>query len=177
MPWAETLVSIPNRALFGSGCYLRPGRYLGPMNEFFHGYQHSMFYMCACMHTIQYVWSCEYTQPPPPPPPWAFTRTWVTTRVKRVDVLYLGAYTEGGRYFVWALLRAFTVLVRKRSYIISVKHASYKKKTTPVKQAGNRQLLGICVAHIKVRYSTASSAVTSPKGRDKTNIRLVCDEK
>ena len=50
---------------------------------------------CACMHAIQDVRSCEYTQPP-----WAFTRTWATTRsrVKRVDMLYLGAYTEGGRY-------------------------------------------------------------------------------
>ena len=52
------------------------------------------------MHTVQDVWSCEYTQPPR-----AFTRTWATTRVKRVDMLYLGAYTEGGHYFGWALLR------------------------------------------------------------------------
>ena len=66
-----------------------------------------MFYtknMCTCMHTIQDVRSCEYTQPP-----WAFTRTWATTRVKRVDMLYLGTYTEGGRYFGRALLPAFTV--------------------------------------------------------------------
>ena len=63
--------------------------------NFFRGYQHStgMFYTCTCMHTIQDVCSCEYTQPP-----WAFTWTWATTRIKRVDMLDLGAYTEGGRY-------------------------------------------------------------------------------
>ena len=61
---------------------------------------------CTCMHTVQDVRSCEYTQPPR-----AFTRTSATTRVrvKRVDMLYLGANTEGGRYFGWGLLRAFTV--------------------------------------------------------------------
>ena len=32
-----------------------------------------------------------------------------TVHVKRVDMLYLAAYTEGGRYFGRALLRAFTV--------------------------------------------------------------------
>ena len=47
----------------------------------------------ACMHITHDVRSCEYMQPP-----WAFTRTWATTGVKRVDTLYLGAYTEGGRY-------------------------------------------------------------------------------
>ena len=59
------------------------------------------------MHNVQDIWSCEYTQLP-----CAFTRTWATTQVKRVDMLYLGAYTEGGRYFGWVLLRAFTVLHR-----------------------------------------------------------------
>ena len=58
---------------------------------------------CTCMHTVQdvHVRSREYMQ--------AFTQAWVTTRVKRVDMLYLGAYTEGGRYYGWALLRALTV--------------------------------------------------------------------
>ena len=56
--------------------------------------------LCTCMHTIQDVRSCEYTQPPR-----AFTRAWVTTRVERVDKQSLGAYTEGGRYY-----RAFAVV-------------------------------------------------------------------
>ena len=55
------------------------------------------------MHTIQDLRSCEYTKPPR-----AFTQMWATTRVKRVDMLYLGAYT-GGHYFGWALFQAFTV--------------------------------------------------------------------
>ena len=49
-----------------------------------------MFYtknMCTCMHTIQDVQSCEYMQLPR-----AFTRTWATTRIKHVDMLYLGAF-------------------------------------------------------------------------------------
>ena len=79
--------------------------------NYFHGYQHSAFYTCTCMHTTQDIWSCEYTQPP-----WAFTRTWATTRVKRVDMLYRGTYT-GGRYFGWALLRAFTVPSLNRASI------------------------------------------------------------
>ena len=79
----------------------------GLMNDFFHGYQHSMFYIkniknktCTCMHTIQDVWSYEYTQPP-----WAFTRMWATTRVKRVDMLSTWARTRrvgaisDGRYY------------------------------------------------------------------------------
>ena len=41
--------------------------------------------------------------------PRAFARTWAITQVKRVDMLYLGAYTESGCYFRLALFRAFTV--------------------------------------------------------------------
>ena len=76
--------------------------------NFFHRYKHSMFYtknMCTCMHAIQDVRSCECMQPP-----WAFTWTRATTQVKRVDMLYLGTYMEGGRYFGWALLRTFMVV-------------------------------------------------------------------
>ena len=76
---------------FGPGRYLRPGCYLGPMDELFHGYVlHNNKKMCTCMHTIQDVRSCEYTQPPR-----AFTQTWATIRIKRVDMVYLGAYTCG----------------------------------------------------------------------------------
>ena len=32
-----------------------------------------------------------------------------TVPVKRVDMLYLVAYTEGGRYFGWVFLRSVTV--------------------------------------------------------------------
>ena len=46
-----------------------------------------------------------YTQPP-----WAFTRTWATTRVERGDMLYLGAYTEGGRYFGLLWYHIITVI-------------------------------------------------------------------
>ena len=60
-------------------------------------YTNKHVHMHAC-HTRCTVRSCEYMQPPPPWP-WAFIRTWTTARVKRVDMLYLGAYTEGGRYF------------------------------------------------------------------------------
>ena len=86
----------------------RTRRYLGPTEEFFTGISTVCFTpknTCTYMHPVHDVRSCEYTQPPPPP---AFTWTWTTTRVKRVDMLYLGAYTEGGRYFRWALLRVFT---------------------------------------------------------------------
>ena len=51
----------------GPGCYLRPDVSKGLMDEFFHGYQHSMFYtknMCTCIPAVQDVRSCEYTQPP-----------------------------------------------------------------------------------------------------------------
>ena len=85
---------------FGPGRYLEPGCNLGPMDEFCHGYQHSMFTpknTCTCMHTVQDVRSCEL--------PRAYTRMWATTRVKCIDMLYLGAYTEGGRYFRWALFQ------------------------------------------------------------------------
>ena len=67
------------------------------------------------MHTVQDVRSCEYTQPPR-----AFTR------IKRVDMLYLGAYMEGGCYFGWALLQAFTVRILEspfRDVIGSLKFA------------------------------------------------------
>ena len=64
---------------------------------------------CTCMHTVQEVRSCEYTQPPK-----AFTRTGVTARIKHVYMLYLGAYTEGGRYFGWwALFRMGVITVRE----------------------------------------------------------------
>ena len=55
---------------------------------------------CTCVHTIQDVRSCEYTQPP-----WVFTRMWATTRVKRVDMLSTWARTRrvgaisDGRYY------------------------------------------------------------------------------
>ena len=61
-----------------------------------------MFYTCTGMHTVQDVRSAA--QP--------FPRTWLmdhTVHVKRVHMLYLAAYTEGGRYFGRALLQASTV--------------------------------------------------------------------
>ena len=76
---------------------------------FFHGYHHSMFYTkntCTTAHrTICMV--IGHVRPGRLHGPWA------TTRVKRVDMLYLGAYTQGGRCFAWALVRAFTVDSRK----------------------------------------------------------------
>ena len=97
-------VKARNNALGGNvtkhpktGRYLGPGRYFGPLDEFFStGISTVCFtphYMCTYIHTIQDVPSCEYTQLPR-----AFTRTQATTRIKRVDMLCVGAYTEGGRY-------------------------------------------------------------------------------
>ena len=93
---------------FGPGCYLGPGSYIGLMDDFFfRGISTVCFTpknMCTCMHAVQDVQPCEYTQPPR-----AFTSTWAT-QIKLVDMLYLGAYTEGRRYFGRALLKAFTVV-------------------------------------------------------------------
>ena len=70
--------------------------------NFFHGYQHGMFYTKKHVYAIQDARSCEYTQPP-----WAFTQTWATSRVRRVDMLYLGAYTAGGCLFRIGVISGF----------------------------------------------------------------------
>ena len=73
-----------------------------------------MFYTKKRMHMHAYRTRCMVTQvyaPPLPPPP-ALTRAWATIQVKHVDMLYLGAYTEGGRYFGRALLQVFMVCTK-----------------------------------------------------------------
>ena len=83
-----------------SGHYFGPGRYLGPGRYFGSWQEETIFlgYACSntCMsHGIPY---CIQSTQVRGGPAWALTRVWVTKRVKGVDVLYLGVYTESGRY-------------------------------------------------------------------------------
>ena len=93
-------VKARNNALGGTvSKHPNTGRYLGPMEESFYGYQHSMYH--TKKHVHMHAPYKMYSPVSIRSPPWAcaFTRTWATTRVQRVDMLYLGAYTEGGRYY------------------------------------------------------------------------------
>ena len=63
--------------------------------NFFHRHQHSMFYTCTCMHSVQddmYGHVSIRRRP-------GRLQTWAATWVKRVDMQYLDAYTEGGRNY------------------------------------------------------------------------------
>ena len=96
-PWMETLIRIQDQALFWARALFWADGWIisGVSAHVLHqNHMHMHAYHTRCVR------SCEYTQPP-----WAFTRTWVTTRIKRVDKQYLGAYTLGGRYY-----RAFAVV-------------------------------------------------------------------
>ena len=66
-------------------------------------------YACTCMHTGLDVRSRVYTQPLR-----AFTRTLATARVKRVDMLHLCTYTEGGHYFGWVLFYGILIRITRR---------------------------------------------------------------
>ena len=110
--WAERLG--PGRPKNGRYCgprrYLGSGRYLGLMDECFSRvsaqYVSHKKNTCTCMH-IPYTMYSDVSLHPPPPPP---ERLHGRGRVKLVDMLYLDAYMEGGRYFGWALFGAFTVI-------------------------------------------------------------------
>ena len=91
---------------FEPGHYLGPRRFSGPMDEFFHVYQHSMFYTKeTCAHAcIPYKMYSHVSIRKPPPPPgrlhgrgrlhWSNVLTCCTwARTRRVGVI------SDGRYF------------------------------------------------------------------------------